>query len=519
MISDIEFLRTIMGQQGGVQDLAAFQKNLTAATGFVGYNLENEAKLMLPAFAGWRNRVAVDTPKTGAKEATWRMMLGYGGFAFGAAANFGTANGGNGGATTPAAVSISAAYKSQSVKGDVEWEAIQQSRGWDDAMAIETSIALATVLKYDELLNIGGNMTLLTPPVILGNPSTLSAANTFAAGNWHVKVTAVTLQGALTNAAANSNVGETAISNNLQIVVPGGDCDFLDVYWAPVEGAVGYKVYCEDTVASGTWHLSDPATDLCYRKVTAGATDLTAYGDRIVVPTGQTYVGVNHVQIIALPGVIPANVPPAGDASVNNNSFEGLFSWCTKNTIYTQALPENHPVIDMDGAPLTTSGTGIYEIDQYLLNLWQTKQISPNLILTSSNGVNSMTNKLVAANSGSMFRLDVTQERNKIVGGLFLGGYNNKFATSMMGVPSAIDVWAHPYIPDGTFLFVTENMPPSYKYSRTGKVFALDVQTPYTYWELGRTARSIPFDVFFGETLKCYYPTAQGAICGARVDA
>ncbi len=78
-------------------------------------------------------------------------------------------------------------------------------------------------------------------------------------------------------------------------------------------------------------------------------------------------------------------------------------------------------------------------------------------------------------------------------------------------------------MPDGSFLFLSENIP--YQYAQTGRAFAMDVQTPYTYWELGRPSGAgnkggvIPFEVFFGETSKCYHPNAQAAIQGCRVDA
>lgn len=505
-MNDIQALAALMGGAGYNGTPADFKKALTAATGFVGYNLEAEAKLMLPMFAGLRSRLPVDTPKMGAPQATWRMQLGYGSFSFGS--SMGTAFGANGNPTTPSAVTVSADYKSQSIEGDVEWEAIQQSRGWDDALAIETSIALSTIIRLDELLVLFGNEAALAAPVPAGAASTLSNANTFAAGTWTVKVTALTGQGTLTNAATNSNVGESAVGA-VNITVGVGDCDFLDVSWPAVAGALGYKVYCESAEGAADSKLVTVAN----LRYTNGA--LTAFGDAIVVPSGQTFVTVNRVQVI---GVGSGAAAPGADGSVSAVQFEGLAAWAEKTTIYGQAVG-SHLGIDMAGLGLTTLGTGIKEFDSILNNLWTTWHISPSLIVTSPNGVTSLGNKLVAANSGAMFRAEIYEDRNKIIGGLYIGGYTNKFASSMMGVQAAIDVWAHPYCPDGTFLFLTEQMPPSYRYSRTGNAFGLDVQTPYTYWELGRTKRSIPFDVFFGETLKCYHPLAQAAIQGARVDA
>src|SRR5581483_5144963 len=240
---DIQNLRALLN----TSDPNELRKNLTTVTGFLGINLEDAAKLMLPLFAGVRNSIPVDTPRVGGAQAIWRMQLGYGSYGFGA--NMGTAFGGNGAATTPAATTISADYKSQSVNGEVQWEAIQQARGWDDALRIETSIALSTLIKSDELLVVGGNASALAVPVDNGSAaSTLSTANTFAAGVWSVFVTAITEQGALTNAAGNSNVGESAKSARIDITVGVGDCDFLDIAFGAVPGAVGYKIYCNTAV-------------------------------------------------------------------------------------------------------------------------------------------------------------------------------------------------------------------------------------------------------------------------------
>lgn len=507
-VKDLDALQALMGAKGVNEEL---RKALTVSTGFIGYNLEPTAKLMLPLFAGLRNRVAVDKPAQGSDTATWRMQLGYGSFNFGT--NFGTAFGAVGGATTPASVSVSASYKTQAIKGDVQFEAIPMARGFDDPLAIETSMALSSLIRLEELLVLGGNQTALSAPAPVGAASTLSAANTFAAGTWTVKVTAVTLQGSITNAATNSNVGESA-PGSVDIVVPGGDCDFLDVYWPPVAGAVGYKVYCESAEGGANSLLVTPNTGLKYRKITAGATDLTAFGDNIVTPSGQTFVGVNHVQIYA---VGSGAACPVADGSANADVYEGFIAWCEKNTMYGQALGSTgHYIKNMDGAPLTTAGSGVSEFDYILQSLWTSWQINPTLIVTSPQGTSSLTDKLIAANNAAMYRVEIAQERGQFTGGVFVGGYLNKYAASLMGYqPAVIPVWAHPYMPDGTYLFLTERVP--YQYSREARGFALDVMTPYTYFELARSTRSFPFSTFFTETLKSYHPMAQAAIQGARV--
>lgn len=508
MNNDLKALQALMGSNATPDEV---RKALTVTSGFIGYNLEPTAKLMLPLFAGLRNRIAVDKPAQGSTNATWRMQLGYGSFNFASA--MGTAFGGVGSATTPSAVTVSAPYLTQAINGEVQYEAVPMSRGFDDPLAIETSMSLSSLIRLEELLVLGGNQTALSAPVPVGAQSTLTTANTFAAGTWTVKITALTLQGTIANATSNSNVGESAVGT-VNITVAAGDCDFLDVYWPAVEGAVGYKVYCESAEGAGDARLV-PVANLRYRKITSGATDLSAYGDAITVPTGQTWVGVNHVQI----KTVPLNTQPAApgaDGSANANVFEGLVAWCDKSTMYGQALGTKLS-IDMDGAPLTVVGSGISQFDTLLQNMWKTWQINPTLIVTSPQGATSLTDKLMSMNNAASMRIDLTNNLGNFTGGTFLGGYLNKYAASLMGnASSTIPVWAHPYCPDGKFLFLTERVP--YQYSREARGFALDVMSPYQYFELARTTRTFPFSVFFTETLKSYHPLAQASISGCRVE-
>lgn len=518
MPNEMELLRALSGAMS--QDSSQLRKALTTSSGFLGINLEDQAKMMLPLFAGLRHRIPTGTPRQGAATAQWRMQLGYGSFAFGAAASFGTANGANGATTTESATTIAADYKSLSINGGVQWEAIQQALGWDDAMSIDTIMSLSLLMRIEEMEILFANEPAITVGTVTGNASTLSNDNTFSNAVWSVAVTAITGQGTLNNAVSNSNVGESVISYN-DISVGAGAADYLDVSWPAVPGALGYKVYANNAGGgghtTGALYLCNPNTTLKYAKLSGGSY-LGAYGDNIVVPSGQTYVTVNHVQIYAIPANTQPN-PPSADATANANVFEGLTSWCTKSTIYGTSIG-TRLVTDMAGLPLTTSGTGVSEFDSILQQQWQTNHTSPSIIVTSSNGVVSLGNKIAAAGNNSQIRLDVYQDRNKVVGGLYVGGYTNKFASSMAGMQTTVDVWAHPYMPDGTFLFLSEDVPPeTLPYSRVGKTFKLDVQTPYTYLPLGRTDRSFPYDVFLGETLACYWPSSQSAIVGCRVDS
>lgn len=514
-MNQLETLRALLNR-GQQEDLL---KAISSASGFAGINLEPEAALLLPYFAAWRARVPSDNAARGSTQATWKIQLGYGSAASG---SWGTAEKGIGPATTPDAIQIQAPYLRQAFNGDVSYDSILTARDQDDPMNIETSNVLALLLMREELIGLSGNnVAIAAPSSITGQVSAIgSPVGTFAAGTWHVKVTAITNEGAFNNASSNSNIGESAPSTSVAIVVPSGGQDFLDISFPAVPGAVGYKFYCEHTAGGGTFYLVDPATGLRYKQVTGTppVTDLTTLGTKIVVPTGQTFVGVDHVQIYTVP---PNTQPvaPSTDGSANALTYEGLFSWCTKTTVYGQTGWNNYNV-DLNGSPFTTVGTGLLEVDNVLENQWQNNLMSPSLIMGSPRTIRSMGNAVVKQGNVPTYWVDITQSQGSFQGGTYMGGYTNNYAGQMLpGAKPLIPCWAHPYLPDGLLMMVSEDIPSAtYKYSRKGKAFALETLAPYTYWPLAPTDISIPFAIYWMQTLKCYHPSSQSAIVGIRVD-
>ena len=256
-----------------------------------------------------------------------------------------------------------------------------------------------------------------------------------------------------------------------------------------------------------------------YRKITSGLTDLAVLGSKIVVDSaGQTFVGVNHVQIYA----VPANTQPVAptiDHSANALTPEGMWAYASKTTIYGNS-GITHYNVDMDGAPFTNVGTGIVELDNILKKQWVFNKMSPSLLVGSPATINSISNTLVSAGNVPPYWVDVTQKQGSFQGGVFMGGYTNKHTGTMLpGSEPVIPTWSHPDMPDGNLLVLSENIPTAtYKYSRKGKAFSRDVLIPYTFWDLARTDISIPFSIFYNETLKCHHITAQSVIQGARVD-
>ena len=379
--------------------------------------------------------------------------------------------------------------------------------GWDNAMAIETNRGMATLLQREEYQLIGGNRAAISAPASVTATSGSASGTGFAVGTWNIEVTALTLEGCVANATTNSNVGES-VKVATTVVVGAGGTDYVKVTFPVVEGAVGYKIYCSDS-ASATAKLVYPSTS----GSAGGAMTYADGGTMNGITTGQKFVGVNTIRLYGAPSVSHATAP-GSDGSANAYAMEGLIPWASKSTIYSQSVG-TRIYKDLAGAALTQSGSSIVEFDYILQSLWKTWRTGPTLMLTSPAGQAYASNLLQLA--GVTYYDIGKTDQGRFQGASYAGSYTNKFVGSMLpGQNSTIQMWAHPLIPDGTFVFLAETVP--YQYAQVGRAFALDVLRPYMRYQLGPVQRSYPFTISFTEVLKCYHPLAQAIIQGARVE-
>ena len=505
LIADLNYMNT--------PQAAELRKALDSNSGYDGYSLEAQVKRFLPAYTVLRNRFATDTEPMSSmagKQAHYKAQLGFGTFNF--PGSMGTAFGGNGTQTSPAAVDIAPFIKTQSINASVELEAIDFARGFDDPIQANTLYNIQAVTRLEELLTLGGNYYALAAPVPTGSQSA-TTGTAFNPGAWTIKVTALTLEGKLANdtGAATPSAGKSegeSTAGTVTVTVTATAKGALKVSWPVVNGAAAYKVYCSSAYGDSTdVYLLDPATELGYSDGTAMK----------VTFSGQKWIGVNSIQILHAPAGVVAC--PTVDGSANTLQFEGALAWCTKTSMYGTDLSSYGPRVftDMGGQLLNSdSSFGVKEINDALQSLWTYYHTGPTIMVGAPQTIRSITNRIA---SQSMTRIDISQSRNRFVGGAFVGGYANVYVQDA-GFPANIDLIAHPYMPTGMLLLLSESLPMgTYRNGNDPRCWAMGVLKPYTFWKLASTDRHVNFDIYFQETLKCYYPLVQGAIAGIRVDS
>lgn len=451
------------------------------STDMPGVYLSRLVKLMLPVYAGLRRRLPVEPPHPMSDQALWRIQSSFGALDF--SAMMSNAEAADGQAITTAFLNFAAPYKSTAVNDSVNLQAIASSRGYDDPMQVAVLRAMAAILHSEENIVLGGNGVALATPVPTG--AVVNSGGALAAGTYYVGVSALTYRGWLNGSQGTTGaVGETVVGATTVQTVTATITGTINVTWPAVPGAVAYNVFI--TALNGT------AVDMKYKQT----------------------VMINKVSITTVAG-LGSKAPVASDTSVNANGYEGLLNWCELATVYTRAITGKITITDNAGLGLTAANGGISQFDTVLANLWTTWQICPTLMVMSPNMAATVTGKLLTlgATTGFIHIASDSDKRGQIEGGAFATSYVNKFAPYADGSTKMVDILAHPYMPDGTILFLSESIP--YPTGREARGFSLDVQVPYTYFPLYPTATIVyPFSLLFSESLECYHPAAQTAICG-----
>jgi len=484
---DINLLRQAIGldQTPATQNIPRFgavsgelQKALTPASGVVGYNLEDQVKLMMPIYTVLRRRTPVDVPERGALQATWKMFLSHG-INFG---KFGVASGDIGQEQSSTAVQIQAPYASASINDTVQIEAIDMARNFDDAMQVSTIRALVALLRLEELMLLGGNYAALPAPASISSSIT-SSGGSLGTGNYQVRVTALSYEGWLSGSvgtAAGAPAYGESVPASAVVTISSGTTNQITLSWPAVQGAVAYNVFI-DNGAAGTIRFVAQTT-------------------------------INKYTVTAYPA--SGGQPPATDTTANSNVWEGYLAWCAKSTIYGQSIP-NKVFVDAAGNGLTTTPGGIAELDSVLEQIWIKWNTSPTLIIGSPKFASKITQIILGGQNALNYWVDISQERGAMTGGIFIGGYTNKYVMDLQGMPKVIPIIAHPYWPDGTLLFISMRVP--YPFAREARGFALDVLRPYSYFPLAPVARAFPYALFFTQTLKCYHPGPQAVLTGVNL--
>jgi hypothetical protein len=465
-------------------------KSIATGTGLVAYDLQPSAKNLYPAATPIRNVL----PRVGGGTGTatnWRQVnaiIGSGWDAMGW-----VPEGQRSGRMSYNTSTRSASYATVGEEDSVTFEAVSAAQGFEDVQATATMRLLQKMMLKEENAFLGGNGSMQLGVAPTPSLSASGSGATLPAATYSVIAVALTYEGyrnssiaggvattkSITGADGNSftlSGGSSAPSANATQAVTLGQT--LSATVATVSGAVGYAWFAG---AAGSEKLQAITT---INSVTFSAPLATANQAASAITADNS----------ANPGL----------------AYDGLLTAALKSGsgAYVNYLASGAAGV---GTPLTSSSRGsVNEIDTMLEKMWDTSQVSPTVLYVNSQEQRNITNKVLNPASSPLLRFNTDgKDPFAIVANGVVEYYYNPFA---LDGGYKIPVKIHPFVPPGTILGWSENLPAQYQSSNVPNVAEVKTRRDYYRMDWPLKTRAYEFGVYAEEVLAVYAPFAMGVI-------
>lgn len=484
----LDLIKAAHAQQGD-----NIQKNITTANNLVAYDLQAPAKNLYPVQTPIRNTL----PRTGGigTATNWRTVRNIIGSGFDAMGW--VPEGQRSGRMSYLTQSLSASYKTMGEEDQATYEAISAGRGFEDIRARMTMRLLQKLMLKEESAIIGGNTSVSITATAAPSVSVGATGGSLTATTYYVKCVALTYEGyrnsSVTNGVATSQTITGA--DGLTYTLSGGS--------SPISAASAGQA----TTGTETLRMSVPAKN--------GAIGY-AWFVGTAAGAGSTYLQaittINSYELTTTP-VTTTQADNATGLSSNNSlnslAFDGLLYQAFNPTsgAYLKALATGTAGT---GTTLTPSGRGsVEEIDDMLVSMWETNQLSPTVIYCNAQEIRNISNKvLTGGTSAPLVRYNVGQNEQsmQIAASPFIDTYYNPITKQ----PLKVEV--HPNIPAGTILAWADNLPAQYQSSEVPNVAEIRARQDYYQIDWPVTSRQQQVGVYAEEVLVVYAPFAIGVI-------
>ena len=467
-----DVVASIQGQLDTARAAAAdLTKDLTVtsplSTGFVPFDLEAPAKLLLPRNTPIRNELPRGKGQGSARK--FKRITGVSNLGVGGVANMSsffnsetTTNtfGGVTGLRRPPKIAYAAdektvGYVEQGLSDSLTWKAQYEGQGFQDMRSLSQNAVLWSTMHAEErnLLYGRGSGTgyvgALTAPS--GVTAVASSGGALASGTVYYQVTAVGGFGETTPIAEQS----VSVTSNQKVTITIG---------TEPAGAVGYNIYASST--TGT-------------EVFQGTTG-------------------SNVFVLSTLATGTAAVPGA-NTSADANGYDGLL---------TVALdPTQSGYVKRINATWGTSNPGV-EFQTAFTAMWNTNRADPDEVWTYAGGRVGLSDLLKTASStGYRITLDSDGSGGHQLGTLVTGIQNE--TTGKM-----VDFKVHPFMPTGAALIRSTTLPiPDSDVAATSEV--INVQD-YMAVEWPNIQMTYDVSTYILGTLVHYAPAWSGAIVGIQ---
>jgi hypothetical protein len=424
---------------GAMQAISKAQTTgITTDTGIVNYDLSGLVSLV-PVVTTFRDMVAREQSKAGAKFAEWRAIMNANNIQPDPAIPFDYA------ANEIQIIEqdFQAQYKGIGYAGFVTQDAYDLATGYADPYAVETFNVLNQVLIADDRKLVGAQSFALARPA---QPTlTWHATGGTIPGTTTVYIGVAARTGSgwyygTGNSQGNSNSGGSTTNTSCTGTV------------AAVRGAVCYD-----------WFQSaDGVTWWYYTTTTVNTVLMTkVITTNQAVPSGSNFPDLTT----SWKGVLstaPTFNSAADNGSANSADYDGLLAslsgdYSPTGQWVTPGTGTANPSIStsLDGAALTLSGGSVLEIEEYIfLALWQQVKCSPTALMMNATTAQEIANLILGSTSATTFLNTDASGRVNVTAGGRVGEVVN---TPAGGKTVPIEV--HVSLPPGKIVGRTDRVP------------------------------------------------------------
>lgn len=473
-------------------DPGELKKTITTGTGLIAFDLQAPAKNLYPVNTPIRNRI----PRVGGGTGTatnWRQVNAIIGSGYD---NTGwMPEGQRAGQMSYNTSNRSASYVTLGEEDAVTFEAISAGRDFEDVRARMTMRLLQKTFLKEEMGILSGNNSMQLGTVgTVTTSATPTTGGSLAAQTNSCICVALTNEGyqnsSLTNGVATSqtvtgadgktytlNGGSSMKSAAAAQATSGTQCLTLSV--VPIVGAVAYAWFVG---LSGSEYLQAITTT-----------------NSVTFSTALVTVGRQNASAVT------------ADCSTNSTAFDGLMTTALKagNNAYVKTLATGTAGV---GTTLTASGRGsINEIDDMLLNMWQSFQVTPSVLWVNAQELRNITTKVLSSSSAPLLSFHHSTEGREyeLTAGGTIRYYYNPFAQDG---GDKIPIRIHPKVPPGTILGWAENLPMQYQSNEVPNVAEMKERTSFYQIDWPLVTRQRQSGVYVEEVLAVYAPFAMSII-------
>lgn len=462
----------------------AFTSPSSPTTGLAEYNLEQGARLIYPIDTPLRNMIPREVGQAGI-QANWRSITAVNPNG----ESIGVSEGNRGGYNSYTEVDRFAKFVELGLEDYVTWKAERAAGNFQNLDELAVQMLMQATMEAEEKVILGGNST-----TGLGTTPTPTAANagtggSIAAGAYNVVCVALTHKGVQLSSVANG-VKLQYVRTNAD-----GSTDTVTGFYAKPSTAASTTTTGTTSVITGSVAVVPGAFGYAWFAGAAGSEKL------------QAITGINSVSLASLSGTTQAlSALASTDQSADPLVFDGLVAQmvASGSGAYFNALATGTAGT---GTKLTSTGSGtggIAEFDAAIEQFFQNYRLIPTDIWISGADQKGIKNLILAGNTNvAPFFQD---NQGNVRAGARVRSYVNPIGYGN----TDLELHVHPFLPQGTVLFTTKQVP--YPLSNVRTIMKMNLRRDYysILWPL--RSRKYEYGVYFDGVLQHYFPASMGMI-------